>query len=324
LKKYYLWQRFIKTNMEPIKPDTQGNSPQEERSKENRLLIIVIFILAIMLLLLGWQYWKQKQTTVIIQQIAAAKTDSVTTDLINLQAQYATLKTSDQRIQDEVNSKKDTITMLLQQAEKYKNDPYIIAKLKQETETLRKIMQSYVVTIDSLNTLNKVLTSERNVAVESLKVEKNKTVKLNMEKGQLQNMIHTGSMLAATSIKIEGVHFRFGKKEITTDKAKKAEKIKVSFTITANRIAKAGGKNIYIRVITPDGKELSKSTDESSIFDFEGTKGFYDAMQNIDYANQEVQLVMYCESASGFIPGTYIIKLYADSGEMGEGTLIFK
>jgi hypothetical protein len=309
--------------MESNKPNMQENEP-EEKNRENRLLIIVIFILAIMLLLLGWQYWKQKQTTIIIQQIATAKTDSVTSDLINLQVQYSSLKTSDQRIQAELNNKRDTIAFLLQQAQKYKNDPYIIAQLKKETETLRKIMQGYVVTIDSLNTLNKQLTSERNVAVESLKVEKGKTVKLNEERSQLQSMIQTGSMLAATSIKVEGVHYRFGKKEVTTDKAKKAEKIKVSFTITANRIAKGGNRNIYIRVITPDGKELSKTTDESSIFSFEGTKGFYDAVQNIDYANQEIELVMYCESPAGFMPGNYIVKLYADGGEMGEATMIFK
>jgi len=310
--------------MEANKPETQGKTPPEEKNRENRLLIIVIFILAIMLLLLGWQYWKQKQTTIIVQQVAVAKTDSITSDLINLQAQYASLKTSDSRIQSELNSKKDTITMLLQQAEKYKNDPYIIARLKKETETLRKIMQGYVVTIDSLNTLNKQLTVERNVAVESLKVEKNKTVQLNVEKSKLQTMVQNGSLLAATDIKAEGVHYRFGKKEITTEKAKKAEKIKVSFTVTANRIAKAGNKNVFIRVITPDGKELSKTGDESSIFSFEGTKGFYDATQAIDYTNQEIQLVVYCESPTGFIPGNYIIKLYADGGEMGETTLIFK
>src|SRR5581483_5887384 len=266
-------------------------------------------------------YWKQKQTTIIIQQVAAAKTDSVTTDLIHLQAQYADLKTSDSKIQAELNSKKDTITKLLLQAEKYKNDPYIIAKLKKETETLRKIMQNYVVTIDSLNTLNKQLIVQRNVAVESLKVEKGKTVKLNEEKSQLQNLVKNGSLLAATDVKAEGVHYRFGKKEVTTEKAKKAEKIKVSFTITSNRIAKAGNRTVYVRVITPDGKELSQTNDDQSIFSFEGTKGFYDASQPFDYANQEIQLVMYCTSPSGFIPGNYIIKLYADGGEMGECTL---
>lgn len=309
--------------MEANKQDIP-DKPVEEKNRENRLLIIVIFILALMLLLLGWQYWRQKQTTIIVQQTATAKTDSITSDLINLQAQYASLKTSDQKIQSELNNKKDTITMLLQQAEKYKNDPYIIARLKKETETLRKIMQNYVVTIDSLNTLNKQLTTERNVAVESLRVEKSKTVQLNLEKSKLQTMVQNGSLLAATGIKAEGVHYRFGKKEVVTEKAKKVQKIKVSFTITANRIAKSGNKDIYIRVLTPDGKELSKTGDQSSIFSFEGTKGFYDALQSVDYTNQEIQLVSYCSSQSGFIPGNYIIKLYANGGEMGETTLILK
>ena len=300
---------------EPIK------GPPEEKNRENRLLIIVIFILAILLLLLCWQYWKQKQNNSQQVSLATAKADSVTSNLISLQGQYASLKTSDQGIQAQLNSKKDTITMLMQQAQKYKDDPYIIAKLKKETETLRKIMNDFVVTIDSLNTLNKKLTVEKDQAVESLRVEQNTSNELKKEKGQLQSAVKTGSLLDVTNISAEGVHFRFGKKEVVTDKAKKAEKIKLQFTITANRIAKAGNKNIYVRVITPDGKELSKTGDESSIFNFEGTKGFYDVVQSIDYANQEQSLVIYCESASGFITGNYIIKLYADGAEIGETTL---
>ncbi len=313
--------------MEVPSPEQSGNNVHPEKSRENRLLIIVIFILAFLLLLLGWQFWKQKQTTLVIEETAVAKTDSVSTltsDLINLQAQYASLKTSDQTIEQELASKKDTITLLMQQAEKYKNDPYIIAKLKKETETLREIMKGFVVTIDSLNTLNHVLTNERNVAVESLQVEKGKSIKLTQEKSQLQNLVHTGSLLGAANIKAEGVHFNFLKKEVVTDKAKKVEKLKISFTVTANRIAKSGNKNIYFRVLTPDGKELSKTGDDASIFSFENTKGYYDALQNFDYANQDVSMVVYCASQTGFIPGNYIIKLYCDGGEMGETTLALK
>ena len=314
---------FIKTIMEAESREP-SNNPPEEKNRENRLLIIIIFILAILLLLLGWQYWKQKQSMVVQTQTAIDKIDTVRSDLINLQAQYATLKTSDQGLQEKLNSKKDTIAMLLQQAEKYKNDPYIIARLKKETETLRAIMVDYVKSIDSLNTLNKRLTVEKNAVVDSLKTQKNYSGQLEKQNNKLQDVVKTGSMLAATSISAEGVHYRFGKKEIETDKAKKAEKIKVQFTITANRIASAGNKDIYIRVLTPDGKELSKTGDETSIFSFESTKGYYDAVQSVDYTNQDLSLVMYCESTAGFLPGNYIIKLYADGSEMGETTLTFK
>ncbi|MGP8216990.1 MAG: hypothetical protein ACLQQ4_15590 [Bacteroidia bacterium] len=301
-----------------------GNNPPEEKSRENRFLIIIIFILAILLALLGWQYWKQKQAMLVQIQTSTSTTDSVRSNLINLQAEYANLKTSDQKIQGQLNNKKDTITMLLQEAEKYKDDPYIIARLKKETETLRKIMQDYVHSIDSLNTLNKQLTAENTQVTESLKSEKTHSGMLEKQNSQLQNVVVTGSMLVATAISAEGVHYRFGKKEATTDKAKKAEKIKVEFTITANRIAKSGNRDIYIRILTPDGKELSKTGDESSIFSFEGTKGYYDEVVSVNYSNQDISQVAYCESTSGFIPGNYIIKLYADGSEMGETTLTFK
>jgi hypothetical protein len=301
-----------------------SNVQPEEKSRENRLLIIIIFILAILLLLLGWQYWKQKQAMVEQKQSTVDKIDTLRSNLIDLQAQFANLKTSDSKMQNQLNSKKDTITMLLQQAEKYKNDPYIIMRLKKETETLRSIMKDYIRSIDSLNTLNKKLTSERNIAVESLRTEKNYSGQLEKTNSKLQDVVHAGSMLAASAVSAEGVHYRFGKKEVETENAKKVEKIKVQFTITANRIAKAGNKDIYVRVITPDGKELSKTGDESSIFSFEGSKGYYDAIQSVDYANQDMSLVIYCESTTGFIPGNYIIKLYADGNEMGETSVTFK
>ncbi len=98
----------IKTLMEAANKEPL-NSPPEEKNRENRLLVIIIFILGILLVLLGWQYWKQKQTSSVQVQASISSRDSVRSDLINLQADYATLKTSDKTIQDQLNNKKDSI-----------------------------------------------------------------------------------------------------------------------------------------------------------------------------------------------------------------------
>lgn len=309
-------------------PNTEPeNNKPEEKEGRNRFLIIIIVILLLLIVILGWQYWNERQTVVEkikIVEVEKYRTDSLTTDLIGLQAQYASLKTNNKDIQSQLDSKKDTITMLMQQAEKYKNDPYIIAQLKKETVTLRKVMQGFVHTIDSLNTLNQKLTKERNVAVDSLNVEKKTTSQLKKEKGELQDKVLKGSLLQATAVTTQGVFFRFGRKEVTTEKSRKAEKLKVQFTIAANRLTQTGNKTIYIRVISPDAKELSKTGDEASLFSFEGTKGFYSGMQTVDYSNQEMSLSVYCESNTGFIQGKYIIKIYADEAEIGESTVTLK
>jgi flagellar basal body-associated protein FliL len=303
------------------------NKKPEKEDRRNRFLIIIIIVLLLLIGILGWQYWTVHETVIEkikIVEVDKYKTDSLTNDLIGLQAQYATLKTNNKDIQAQVDSKKDTITMLMQQAAKYRNDPYIIAQLKKETATLRTIMQGFVHTIDSLNTLNQKLTVERNVAVKSLDQEKQNTSQLKKEKGELQDKIVQGSLLQASAVTAQGIFLRFGKKEVTTEKARKAEKLKVQFSIAANRIAQSGNKTLYIRVISPDAKELSKTADEASIFSFEGTKGFYSGTETIDYTNQEMSLSDNCESNIGFIAGKYIIKIYADGAEIGETTLSLK
>jgi hypothetical protein len=312
--------------MDASNTEPENNIP-EEKEKRNRFLVIIIIILLLLIIILGWQYWNERQTVVEkvkIVEVEKYRTDSLTSDLIGLQAQYASLKTNNKDIQAELDSKKDTITMLMQQAEKYRNDPYIIAQLKKETATLRAIMQSYVHTIDSLNTLNQQLTTERNVAVQSLNEEKKTSTELKKEKGELQDKVIKGSLLQATAISAEGIFLRFGKKEVTTEKARKTEKLKVQFTIAANRITQSGNKTIYIRVISPDAKELSKTGDEASLFNFEGTKGFYSGMQSVDYTNQEMSLSVYCESNVGFPAGKYNIKIYTDEAEIGETTMTLK
>jgi flagellar basal body-associated protein FliL len=312
--------------MDSVNTEPENKKPEKE-DRRNRFLIIIIIILLVLLGILGWQYWNVHETIIEkikVVEVEKYKTDSLTNDLIGLQAQYATLKTNNKDIESKLESKRDTIAMLLQQAQKYKNDPYIIAQLKKETETLRKIMVGFVHTIDSLNTLNQKLTIERNVAVKSLDEEKQNTSQMKKEKGELQDKIVQGSLLQASAVTAQGIFLRFGKKEVTTEKARKAEKLKVQFSIAANRIAQSGNKTLYIRVISPDAKELSKTADESSIFSFEGTKGFYSGTQTIDYSNQEMSLSVYCESSTGFIPGKYIIKVYADQAEIGETTLSLK
>ncbi len=312
--------------MDTVNTEPENKTPEKEE-RRNRFLVIIIIILILLLGILGWQYWNERQTVVEkvkLVEVDNYKKDSVTQDLISLQAQYASLKTNNKDIQDQLNSKKDSITILMQQAEKYKNDPYIIAQLRKETKTLRLIMQGFVHTIDSLNTLNQQLTTERNAAVTSLNEEKKTTNELKKEKGELQDKVVQGSVLQATGISADGIFLRFGRKEVSTSRAAKTEKIKVQFTLAANRIAQSGNKTIYIRVISPQAKELSKTTDESSIFNFEGSKGFYAGTETIDYTNQEMSLSVYCESSIGFIPGKYIIKIYADQAEIGETTLSLK
>ena len=119
-----------------------------------------------------------------------------------------------------------------------------------------------------------------------------------------------------------GVRFKSGgKKIIETFKAKRVEKLKVDFTLGENKIAKRGNKDVYIRVLTPDGKELAQANDDANMFNFNGVRGFFSTKETIKYNNEETAMSLYCEKKDGFLPGNYIIEIYSDEANIGKTNL---
>jgi hypothetical protein len=302
--------------------ENQQPAGDRDRRKIHLFYLIIIAILSTLCGILGWQYYKQKQLAareIIIKEQVIVERESVKSDLLDLQKEYADLQTNDAALQKELDEKREQIAKLIEEAEKHKGDSYIIAKLKKETETLRQIMKGYVRTIDSLNTLNKELIVEKNKIATDLNQEKNKTTQLSKEKDELQGVVNMAAALKASSMKATGVRFKSGgKKEDETNKAKRVEKLKVVFTLGVNELAKTGERAMYMRVITPDGKELAKSDDESNMVKFNGSKGFYASKSTIDYNKQETMVRMFTEKKTDWLPGRYIIEIVCDEAVIGQ------
>ena len=183
-------------------------------------------------------------------------------------------------------------------------------------------MQSYVRTIDSLNTLNQTLVAEKKTVLKQLGSEKEKQSVLIKEKDELKSTIAKGSILSCFNISAKAVLYkRGGKKESETNKARKTEKIKVSFSLGENKIAKAGEKTIYVRIMTPDGKELAKSYDDNCRFNFNQSSGYFAGRETLNYANAELNGVTYCEGQGEYVPGNYIIEITCDGVVIGNTTL---
>ena len=302
---------------------------EENTSNENRkksgLLWILIALLAITNGVTFWMYTQEKNKAaneVIVKEQVIVERDNVKGELLQLQKDYANLQTNDKALQAEIDAKKAEIAQLLEDAEKHKGDAYIISKLKKESETLRQIMRGYVRTIDSLGTLNKTLIVEKDNVLKELDSEKGKTTTLNKEKEDLKATIQKGSILTCFNITAKGVKFKSGgKKESETSKASRTEKIKVSFSLGENKIAKAGEKTVFVRIVTPDGKEMAKNYDDNYRFSFDKSSGYFAGKQALNYANTEISGVTYCEGKDPLVAGNYIIEVVCDGVIIGNTSL---
>jgi hypothetical protein len=301
----------------------------EEKEKSNKKKGLILWIIILLLMgTNGYTIWLllQEQSRVVEQKVVTetviVERDNVKSDLLVLQKDYEGIVAKDALMQKDIDEKKARIEELIIEAEKHKGDAYMLSKLRKEAETLRSIMQGYVRTIDSLNTLNQNLVAEKKTVLKQLDVEKEKQNTLVKEKEELKTTIAKGSILTCFNVSAKAVLFKKGgKKEVETTKARKTEKIKVSFSLGENKIAKSGEKTVYIRIMTPDGKELAKSYDETYKFTFNKSSGYYAGKETLNYANVEISGVTYCEGQGEFVPGNYVIDITCDGVVIGNGSI---
>ncbi len=293
-------------------------------SNTNKLLLIVIFLL---LGFCGYLIWQNMELQKMIEEGNIAYTevssekDQLKVDLEDMLAQYEAMETNNEVLSAELEEEKSKIEDLLK---KMKNKNWTIHKLKKETETLRTIMQGYVHTIDSLNTLNIVLREENTTVKTALSSEQGKNEELSKQNEGLSSQVTIASHLKALNLKSYGVKVKSNNTGKETDRAKRVNKIRTKFTIQENKITSPGNKWIYVRIITPDGKVLSEKTDDANKFDFNGVRGLFSSKKQINYQNQNIDVTIDWIKTEDFPVGDYNVEVYSDGVDIGKTKFFFK
>ena len=157
---------------------------------------------------------------------------------------YDALIAKDKLKESSINKQKSEIQSLLNQLNSNKKlSASELYKFKKENETLREIMKSYVVQIDSLNTINIELNTdleEKKKELVTTTTERDEFKKVAEEKTTL---ITKGSKLYAYNFVSEALRMKLNNTTEVTDKAKKAIQFRSSFTISENSLANAEKKN---------------------------------------------------------------------------------
>ncbi|MBO4560704.1 MAG: hypothetical protein J5705_01895 [Bacteroidaceae bacterium] len=187
-----------------------------------------------------------------------------------------------------------------------------ITRLKKELATVREVMRSYVLQIDSLDQINKQLAQE-NTRVRQQYQEQVKVVdKLTVEKQQAEEKVALASQLDAAAISISTRNKR-GKEE---SKVKNITQFVVNFTIVKNITVKTGEKIVYLRITKPDGSPLQKSSTDT--FRYENVDLEFSAKKYIEYTGEQQEVTMYWDVEEYLSAGTYTAYLFVDGVMIGE------
>lgn len=199
---------------------------------------------------------------------------------------------------------------LLEELRRVKSsDAAEIMRLKKELATLREVLRSYVLQIDSLNRMNEALAQENsNLKTQNQQAQQHIS-NLQGENESLSDKVAIASQLDATGIYAEGRN----KKGKAAKKIKDVKKFVIGFTIARNVTTATGIRSIYVRITTPTGDVLTKG----GTFAYENRQLEFSIRKDIEYTGEEQSVTVYWDVAETLSAGNYRVDIFADGHNIG-------
>lgn len=313
----------------------ENNTPlSETQEKENSgkgLLIVLFLTIAILATSTGYFFFqlnslKKEKAELTKQKDAAEKdTDEYRNQLRDLTAKYDSLIQAHEGLRSELETERAKVVKLLGDYEALKASGGSLAgpggaSLRTRLEELQQTYDESEGVILELKAKNQELTNENFRATKQLEETNVQNGKLTQENSKLNKTVEIAKRLKtyevyADAVKVSGG----GKKEKATEKASKANRLRVCFTVLDNQLADKQEKSVYV-VIKDADKKTFTTGDKSKITLLNGDEIPFSIKKEIFYDNKVMQLCMNWEvsKTEPLKPGVYSVEIYAEGVQIGE------
>jgi len=279
-------------------------------------LLVVILAVAVYMLL------DTRKNLNLVSSDLAEKTeffriekDSLEGELRNIYFRYDTLETSSLELQVEMQQQQEKIDKLISiQAE----DAYKIRMYRKEMETLRTVLRSYIVQIDSLNMKNQeLMAANKQLRNTELRLTTEKE-QLQKDKTELEEIKDLATTLQASRINL----VLLNKRDKESSRIRTAVKVRIDFVLRANKVTAAGEKSISLRIIRPD--QVVLGSPELEMIEFNGEPIPLSATRIINYENEDLPVSIFWTNDGEIVPGEHIVELYSEGKIIGTSSFVLK
>ena len=308
-------------------PETHTQSLPNYNSYENDdfpkgggiLSKIIIAILALTTGVLGYYTYllnKDKQAT---ENELNIQKKQVMNDLDVLKKSYDKAVVTNKNISEDLLKAREKITKYIDSLQNIKINISSLAHFKNQAFAFAKERDYLLQKNDSLTRLNKAIKKDLDSVSVKLISTSAKIDSLSQQANKLKKVVEVGATLQIVKLRAEAVK---GTKNKVTDRRRVAKKIRICFTIGANKIAKSGSKIFYIKVSSPTGITLGANDSTS-----EGDNTVnYSTSTHFIYDNKSLDVCDFiAKTSKEFEKGTYKITVYDDKLiEVGSTDLVLK
>ncbi|MDR6968461.1 cell division protein FtsB [Flavobacterium arsenatis] len=286
-----------------------------ENQKNNSSLKAIVVVLA--LLLAGSLAYIFKMTTdanALQTELTTEKGEKadVLKQLEQLRATYDQAIADNTALSDDLVAEREKVVNLIADLKKSKGDAASMAKYRDQYNKLQSNMKVLIAENEELKKQNQKLTTERDSTVLVLGEAKKFNDTLVVQNENLAKTVEKGSKVTVMNLRTQAIKVRSSGKQIETEKARRADQLKVCFALAANSIAKSGDKTYYVQIIDSKNNVLGEKKTEN----FGDMSLTYSFTTTVAYNNEAVDV---CEFLDGkgvdFEKGTYYVNIF-DKGDL--------
>ena len=279
----------------------------------------VLYLLVALIVLLtagaGYLFFsldRQKRANQEMQELAELDKKEMENEYEQFARQYSEMRTqiNNDSIVAQLTQEQMKTQQLLEELKRVKSsDAREIARLKKELATMRAVLKSYVMQIDSLNRLNENLTAENNRMKGEYAEATRQIEGLNSERASLSEKVAIAAQLDATGINM--VPYKKENKKLKH--IKDCEHIRVDFTVAKNVTAANGMRTFYVRITMPNGQLI----EGGPTFNYENRSLKSTASITKEYTGEALPVQVYFHGKLAYERGTYGVSIFADGHMIG-------
>lgn len=291
-------------------------SKQKSNTLAITFIVLSVFLLLITAGLVYWNLSQREELNELVEQMTIEKAE-LEEEYEDLAIQFDGFQQMDIRndsLQDLLSREQQRVQDLLEELRVTKaSNARRIAELKKELATVRAVMKDYVRQIDSLNATNARLEAENQQLVSNNQQLAMSNQQLEKNNSELSETVSRAAMLQVISCEISTLN----RNDRKTNLVRNIKKLQFDFTIAKNITCAPGMKNLYARIMDPQGDLLGE--DESKLFSFESGEIPYTIVQPFEYGGETYEGVcFYALSESESIQeGFYTIDFFCDGDLIG-------
>jgi hypothetical protein len=295
---------------------------EDKTANSNRSLKVILSIAV--LLLVGtafYSYSLYNESAETEKQLTEEKA-LVLKDLNNMAAQFDVAIGENEVANQKLVEARERIKGLMDSLKVSDNNVRSLWRYKKKFLALQKEMDVILAENDSLKVENVLLAS----SLDSTKVELEASTMFNdsllVQNTELADIVENASVLATAGLKGFGVIVRTSGKLIPTERAKRADKIRVCYTVTKNNLVAQGDKEFFVQVLDPQSNVLGLNQQ----IQFDEVTLNYSLISKFNYESRNLDICEFIESrgAQKFATGRYIVNVFDEKSLVSTTEFVLK